>query len=256
MEICGALTNAGHSTSILDEDSQSSRRNAVAEFYCALRRRRLLTSLCATLLILWLLLAAIAGAILLFKYLHRKPIYYGWCGADYVEHDMKPAKLQERVEIDQENEYEKIEVPQFGPYRPGTFIHDFRQNLTAIIDVWGEQCFIKSLDRRQTAPPSGFIDLVRKVESGYYDQNAAVIRERFNVRLPALTYDEVRNLGSWVITHQCGHMKSYMLEKARHLLERPRRSVGGLAKCPNLQFAFYNAHGSVIQDSIELGNCA
>lgn len=56
-----------------------------------------------------------------------QPIYYGWCGADYVEQDMKPAKLQERVEVDQENEYEKIEVPQFGPYRPGTFIHDFRQ---------------------------------------------------------------------------------------------------------------------------------
>lgn len=37
------------------------------------------------------------------------------------------AKLQQRVEVDQDKEYEKIDVPRFGPNRPATFVHDFRQ---------------------------------------------------------------------------------------------------------------------------------
>jgi len=220
------------------------------EWYLAWRRRRLLTSLCATLLILWLLMAAIVGSILLFRYLHRRPVFYGWCGTDYVEQDSAiSAKLQQRVEVDQDKEYEKIDVPRFGPNRPATFVHDFRQNWTAIVDLIGGQCFLKPLDRRQIAPPSNFIDLVRKMESGYYEQNTAVIRERYRVRLPPLNVNELEDLGSWMITQQCSHFTTFMLEKSFHALERPRRSTK--SKCHEYSYAYYNAHGAVIKESIE-----
>ena len=35
-------------------------------------------------------------------------------------------RLEERVEIDPDNLYEKIEVPRFGNNRPAVFVHDFR----------------------------------------------------------------------------------------------------------------------------------
>ena len=44
------------------------------DWYMQMRRRRLMTSLCAILLVLWLLMAAIIGGILLFRYLHRRVI--------------------------------------------------------------------------------------------------------------------------------------------------------------------------------------
>ncbi len=47
----------------------------------------------------------------------------------YAEQDMKGhpryEKLQQRVEVDPEEAYEKIEVPNFGPTRPAIFVHDF-----------------------------------------------------------------------------------------------------------------------------------
>ncbi len=49
----------------------------------------------------------------------------------YAERDMKGhpryEKLQQRVEVDPVEEYEKIEVPNFGPTRPAIFVHDFHE---------------------------------------------------------------------------------------------------------------------------------
>lgn len=42
-----------------------------AEWYTHMRRRRLLTSLCFTLLVLWLLMAAFVGGVLFYRHLHR-----------------------------------------------------------------------------------------------------------------------------------------------------------------------------------------
>jgi len=182
--------------------------------------------------------------------LHRRPVFYGWCGTDYVEQDsVTAAKLQQHVEVDEEKEYERIDVPRFGPNRPATFIHDFRQNWTAIVDLMGGQCFLKPLDRRQISPPSSFIDLVRKMESGYYEQNTAVIRERYTVRLPPLSAIELEDIGSTMITQHCTHITTFLLERQYHSLERPRRSVK--SKCHEYEYVYYNAHGAVIKESIE-----
>jgi len=185
------------------------------DWYAQIRRRRLLSSVCAGLLVLWLLLASVIGGILLFRYIHRRPLFYGWCGAQYMDADgygrPRFEKLQERLEIDPDGDYEKIEVPRFGPNRPAVFIHDFRENLTAIADVAGGQCFLKPLDRSHVAPPSSFIDLVEKMESGYYEQNTAVVREKYGVAGPPLTDAELRETGSWMIAQQCQDRRTFRL---------------------------------------------
>lgn len=204
-----------------------------AEWYRNWRRRRMLTSLCLSLLVLWLMLAALMGGYLLFRHFHRRPAYYGWCGVRYTDKDgggyPRYEKLQERVEVDQDLEYEKIEVPRFGPNRPAIFIHDFKQNLTGIADLVGDQCFISPLDRKRIAPPNSFEDLVKKMEEGYYEQNAGVVRERYQVRLPPLTPSQLWDLESTMIFQQCEDKVSFMMDRVTvGALERPHRSFNKL----------------------------
>lgn len=163
----------------------------VADAYRILRRRRLLTTICAIFLAIWLMLAAVIGAIMLFRFLHQRvglsyvlngfefascffcfffqPIY-GWCGTDVRvmdDEDISKShveRLKQHFEVDPNFEYEKIEVPRFGFHRPAMFVHDFKQNLTAIVDLKGRRCFIKPLDRQRITPPQNLVDLVRKME--------------------------------------------------------------------------------------------
>jgi len=189
-----------------------------SEWYAQMRRRRLLTSLCFTLLVLWLLMAAFIGGVLFYRHLHRRPTFYGWCGTSYEEHGQSE-RLEQRLEIDPDEMYERIEVPKFGANRPAIFVHDFRQNLTAIVDVLADRCFIKELDRSHVAPPTSFIDLVQKMENGYYEQNPRVIRESYRVG-SALDKNDLDALGSYMISKQCADRSSFMLRKAAHVLER------------------------------------
>lgn len=52
------------------------------------------------------------------------------------------------LDLSDDERYEKIEVPKgFSHSRPGRFIHDFQLNLTAIIDLDNDRCFIIPLNR-------------------------------------------------------------------------------------------------------------
>jgi hypothetical protein len=190
-----------------------------ADLYAHLRRRRVLTSFCFTLLLLWLLMAAFVGGVLFYRHLHRRPTFYGWCGTNYLD-DGRTERLEQRVEVDPNQLYERIDVPKFGVNRPAVFVHDFRQNLTAIVDVLADRCFIKPLDRSLVAPPTSFIDLVEKMENGYYEQSPRVIREKYRVS-QALDARQVDELGSFMITRQCADRASFMLQKTTHAFERP-----------------------------------
>jgi len=240
------------------DESQSA---VIRDTYLAWRRRRLLTTICAAFLFIWLLLSAIIGGVMLYRYMHRRPVYYGWCGTSYrnqadqsdeIDNGLQALpprynQMQERVEVDAENGVAKIEVPRFGMNRPSVFIHDFKQNITAIVDVMGDNCFIKDLDRSHVAPPENFIDLMRKMESGYYEENADVIREEYKVKLPALTEDELSNLGSWMIAQQCRDKSTFMLEKSSTGLRKKR------ANCKCSKFMYFNPKDAVV--SMDLCPC-
>lgn len=245
--------------------------NAELLYYRDWRRRRLLTSLCVALLILWLMLAAILGGILLFRHLHRRPVFYGWCGTKYTERDMRGhphyERLQERVEVDPDSEYEKIEVPRFGPNRPAVFIHDFKQNLSAIVDLVGEKCFLKNLDRTRIAPPTSFIDLVKKMEEGYYEQNSGTLQERYRVRYPPLSATDVEDLNSYMISAQCHDKVTFMMDpisdpmtgrlqlfSSREVMpdskNRKRRSLRRRKRETCQSFSWVNPNGGKVETSV------
>uniref|UniRef100_A0A1I7YYQ1 Integral membrane protein 2 n=1 Tax=Steinernema glaseri TaxID=37863 RepID=A0A1I7YYQ1_9BILA len=126
-------------------------------------QHRRLARVCLPILLIWILLASFFTGILFYKHFSRQPAYFGWCGTKFVENG-RQERLTQRLEIDPEELYERIQVPRFGANRPAVFVHDFRKNITAIVDLLGKRCFIKSLDRNVVAPPKSFIDLVEKLE--------------------------------------------------------------------------------------------
>ncbi|TKR80633.1 hypothetical protein L596_014677 [Steinernema carpocapsae] len=179
--------------------------------------RNTLGQLCLPILLIWLLLASFFTGVLFYRHVSRQPTYYGWCGTKFVE-DGRQERLTQRLEIDPEELYERIQVPRFGSNRPAIFVHDFRKNITAIVDILGKRCFIKPLDRNLVAPPKSFIDLVEKLEKGYYEQNPRVIHETFRVGA-RLTIDELLDLDSQMVTRQCLAYDVFSLEPASRSFE-------------------------------------
>lgn len=218
-----------------------------AEWYTHMRRRRCLTSLCFTLLVVWLLMAAFVGGVLFYRHLHRRPTFYGWCGTSFEEQG-RAERLEQRLEIDPDEMYERIEVPKFGANRPAIFVHDFRQNLTAIVDVLADRCFVKELDRSHVAPPTSFIDLVQKMENGYYEQNPRVIRESYRVG-STLSKTDLDGLGSYMISKQCSERTTFMLRKA-NAFDRPAHRRHRRETDDGIKFSSMNGDTVEISDIV------
>lgn len=100
----------------------------------------------------------------------------------------------EIFEIDdtEDKEYTKISVPEFRNGREGHFIHDFKSNLSVIIDDAANRCFLMPLDRTTIMEPKSMLELMDKIWTGEYSINTDTIKKNFRVALPALdTFDEV-----------------------------------------------------------------
>lgn len=118
--------------------------------------------------------------------------------------------FREHFELDDDEKYEKINVPEFRDDRNGRFIHDFNTNITCIIDQQANRCFIMPLDRENILPPKSLFDLIHKMWSGYYKINTKVIRETMRVVTPPLS--DMSNIGQY-ITRECDDKNVYKLEK-------------------------------------------
>lgn len=118
--------------------------------------------------------------------------------------------FQENFEIDAQNKYEKIDVPDFRKGRNGRFIHDFNTNYTGIIDVTGHRCFVMPLNRGNVLPPTSLFDLVHKMWDGYYKVDTKVVRETMRVVTPPIT--NTTDIGIYIAT-ECENMPIYKLEK-------------------------------------------
>uniref|UniRef100_A0A1I8EXS1 Integral membrane protein 2 n=1 Tax=Wuchereria bancrofti TaxID=6293 RepID=A0A1I8EXS1_WUCBA len=128
-----------------------------------IRQYKKFTSLCMIFLILWLLVASFMAGTFFYRQFNRRPTYYGWCGTSFIQRG-RNEHMEESVEINPDEYYERISVPRFGSNRPAVFVHDFRKNLTAIVDLLSNRCFIKELDRTVVAPPTSLIDFIEKME--------------------------------------------------------------------------------------------
>nr|CAD7588446.1 unnamed protein product [Timema genevievae] len=128
-----------------------------------------------------------------------------------LDKNIPPEFFEEKFEIDLENEnFEKIDVPDFRDGRRGRFIHDFNSNKTGIIDLDGQRCFVMPLNRNRVLPPRSLFDLIKKMWDGYYEVNTDVVRETMRVVTPAIT--DFKNVG-YYITRECRDVPTYLLEK-------------------------------------------
>ncbi|KAH8266495.1 hypothetical protein KR044_008058 [Drosophila immigrans] len=120
--------------------------------------------------------------------------------------------FREEIELDSSDDdgYAKIDVPDFKDGRRGRFMHDFRENQSAIVDTTTNRCFIMPLDRETTLPPSSFVDLMQKMGTGYYNIDTERVRRNMRVITPRIT--DVSSI-SERIANECYDMKIYMMEK-------------------------------------------
>ncbi|XP_013789267.1 integral membrane protein 2C-like [Limulus polyphemus] len=130
----------------------------------------------------------------------------------------------EEFEIDIEyEEYEQIEVPDFSHGRHGRFIHDFIVNKTGIVDLEGRRCFVMPLNRKLIYPPHSLVDLMLKMEAGYYDVNTEIVRERMYVITPPITDKKIMG---YHIARACSAFPTYHLERmpiSKANANRPQR---------------------------------
>ena len=141
-------------------------------------------------------------------HLNWRSIFPGLLDDDEMNDDMSGNFFREEMEFDDDN-FAKINVPDFRDGRRGRFMHDFKENQSAIIDTTANRCFIMPLDRDTTMPPKSFIDLMQKMGSGYYNIDTDRVRRNMRVAMPPITDT---SLISERIANECYDMKVYMLE--------------------------------------------
>lgn len=174
----------------------------------------------------------------------------GWAQLPYTNDDMGDIEqqikdfLQEKIEIDEQKEYERINVPDFRDDRNGRFIHDFNTNITCIIDTTADRCFVMPLDRKNILPPKSLFDLIHKMWEGYYKIDTTVVKKTMRVVTPPIT--DLSNIGPY-ITRECGGRPVYKLEKF----------VGGVVKRsaelhPEVKFAQFAGKGIVEFDIVNM----
>lgn len=120
------------------------------------------------------------------------------------------AYWMEQIELDENDNYEKIDVPDFKDGRRGRFIHDFNSNVTGIIDIEERRCFVMPLNRRAVLPPRSLFDLIHKIWDGYYKVNTEIVKETMRVVTPPIK--DMGSVGSY-IARECKSLPVYRLEK-------------------------------------------
>lgn len=124
--------------------------------------------------------------------------------------------MEEDIDIQEVDDVERIEVPRFDECRRSVVIHDFRKNLTVIVDNDDHECFLMDLDREHMSPPRSFAELIRKYTAGYYMPKVDVIRRDYRVMYPALQDLQFAGIN---IMMECAGYNTYMLEKRENLAE-------------------------------------
>ncbi|KAG4068543.1 hypothetical protein HA402_004884 [Bradysia odoriphaga] len=120
--------------------------------------------------------------------------------------------FKEEIELDMDDDesYSKIDVPDFRDGRTGRFYHDFKFNQSAIVDVESNRCFVMPLDRSTVELPRNFFDLIMKMQRGEYNIDTSVVKKNMRVVLPAVSDMSTIAPG---IADECSGKRTYMLEK-------------------------------------------
>lgn len=194
------------------------------------RRRRSLLKLWAALLAVVLVVIMTFICFMVYRTIsatHARMMYRGRCGVrfhgDVLDGQAMPqtGSFEQEVTIEDMN-YEKIEVPVIGDMRRSTVLHDFNQNLTAIVDRDQKYCFLLPLDRSLVMPPRDLWDLLVKLKTGYYIPDVDVIRADYRAITPAVGDVGVYGYNIW---HECHLYKTYRLVREDEPIAMAKRSA-------------------------------
>jgi len=110
------------------------------------------------------------------------------------------------VDVEEQN-YEVVELPEifFGRY-----MHDFKANLTVIIDSMRERCYIFKLDRALIPAPRNLFDIIVKMKQGVYDVNMQEIQK--NYRIVGDELESLEGLG-YLVPRSCSNKRTFRLEE-------------------------------------------
>jgi hypothetical protein len=107
-----------------------------------------------------------------------------------------------------------VEIPKFDDCKDAVIFHDFERNFTTIVDKDIKKCFVMKLNQSVIAPPKNMLDLLTKLNNGYYMPRATVVRQTYTVVHPATK--DLSILGQQV-RHECGTFDTYMLKKLENV---------------------------------------
>jgi len=99
-------------------------------------------------------------------------------------------------------------VPQLGFGRPARFIHDFSLNLTAILDMQSQDCYVMPLNRSVIKPPQDLYEFFRGLQDGTYTVDGDTVRQTYYAN--PLPVQDLSKLGPF-IESECGSSPTYML---------------------------------------------
>jgi hypothetical protein len=194
------------------------------------RGRNPLLKLWAALLVIALLVIMAFVCYLIYKTIWTREMYHGRCGVRFRANvdlgddaEMMPlnGNFEQDVTID-DMDHEKIEVPVIGDMKRSTVLHDFNQNVTAIIDRDQHYCFLLPLNRSIVMPPRDFWDLLVKLKTGYYIPDVDVVRETYRAVTPPVEDASVYGYNIW---RECHAFDTYKLVREGEPIAMAKRSA-------------------------------
>ncbi|XP_042223752.1 integral membrane protein 2C-like [Homarus americanus] len=224
------------------------------------RRVSTATTICVFITALLVMSIGIIGGVYLYRAFshHQTSRFRGWCGIPFERESLSsmgnpklplegnpsiyrnddiegPSEslFNEEFELDlDEDMYEEIHVPDFGFGRQGRFIHDFKTNMTGIIDLSSGHCYVMPLDRTHVLPPRTIMDLVKKMWLGYYNVDTQVLRQTMRVTRPPVV--DFTSLGTF-IAHDCATYPTFRLKRI-YTSDLKKRSVDNLEESNKIDF--------------------
>ncbi|KAJ8012975.1 hypothetical protein DPEC_G00048460 [Dallia pectoralis] len=144
---------------------------------------------------------------------------------DDVRVNMPPSfkMIQESIRILQDEEVALINVPvpEFEESDPADIVHDFKNRLTAYLDLYLNKCYIIPLNTTFVMPPRDLLDLLINIKAGTYMPQSYLVHEEMMV---TERLEHVENLGSF-INSLCHGKETYKLERRDRILGMQKREA-------------------------------
>lgn len=238
-------------------DEEYLRKDRIAMRSTRRQRRQGLFTMFVILVTLFILAPSTLGIYYILKqsFHDEKPMielcrmhYHEWkAGKD--KDFLLEGEFYQQVEIDHINKiYEKLNVPSVMNSRSVVVLHDFREQLTAIIDRDQGRCLVMALNATLVRPLPEFYEIVKNIKAGYDSPDAEVIRDSYRLLTPAMK--DVAVFGQRIFD-SCRYFETYRLERDEQPLGESQTSE---CKFKNQQYCLGNA-GTEFLPIIVISRC-